>query len=158
MVLLLIIVAVLHVHLNMFTVENPANPSFWIGFSMELNPFGGGKWRILARILMMGVQCFVTSIFAIFLLRWKKNKVWLLSYLICIVLYLMTLQVHIVPVDNAWNQVYDRIYEVYDRIYEYGGAFKYCFIFSILQIMYITIYMLVSSFLLRKEGGHRGII
>ena len=63
----------------------------------------------------------------------------------------MTLQVHIVPVDNAWNQVYD-------RIYEYGGAFKYCFIFSILQIMYITIYMLVSSFLLRKEGGHRGII
>ena len=55
------------------------------------------------------------------------------------------------PVDNAWNQVYD-------RIYEYGGAFKYCFIFSILQIMYITIYMLVSSFLLRKEGGHRGII
>ncbi len=70
----------------------------------------------------------------------------------------MTLQVHIVPVDNAWNQVYDRIYQVYDRIYEYGGAFKYCFIFSILQIMYITIYMLVSSFLLRKEGGHRGII
>ena len=158
MVLLLIIVAVLHVHLNMFTVENPANPSFWIRLSMEMNPFGGGKWRILGDILMMGVQCFVTFILAIFLLRWKKNKVWLLSYLICIVLYLMTLQVHIVPVDNAWNQVYDRIYQVYDRIYEYGGAFKYCFIFSILQIMYITIYMLVSSFLLRKEGGHRGII
>ena len=158
MVLLLIIVAVLHVHLNMFTVENPANPSFWIRLSMEMNPFGGGKWRILGDILMMGVQCFVTFILAIFLLRWKKNKVWLLSYLICIVLYLMTLQVHIVLVDNAWNQVYDRIYHVYDRIYEYGGAFKYCFIFSILQIMYITIYMLVSSFLLRKEGGHRGII
>ena len=151
MVLLLIIVAVLHVHLNMFTVENPANPSFWIRLSMEMNPFGGGKWRILGDILMMGVQCFVTFIFAIFMLKWKKIIVWLLSYLICIVLYLMTLQVHIVPVDNAWNQVYD-------RIYEYGGAFKYCFIFSILQIMYITIYMLVSSFLLRKEGGHRGII
>ena len=158
MVLLLIIVAVLHVHLNMFTVENPANPSFWIRLSMEMNPFGGGKWRILGDILMMGVQCFVTFIFAIFMLKWKKIKVWLLSYLICVVLYLITLQVHIVPTDNAWNQVYDRIYEVYDRIYEYGGAFKYCFIFSILQIMYITIYMLVSSFLLRKEGGHRGII
>ena len=158
MVLLLIIVAVLHVHLNMFTVENPANPSFWIRLSMEMNPFGGGKWRILGDILILRVKYFYKFIFSIFMVKWKKIKVWLLSYLICVVLYLMTLQVHIVPTDNAWNQVYDRIYEVYDRIYEYGGAFKYCFIFSILQIMYITIYMLVSSFLLRKEGGHRGII
>ena len=54
----------------------------------------------------------------------------------------MTLQFHIVPTDNAWNQVYD-------RIYEYGGAFEDCFIFSILQIMYITIYMLISKRFLR---------
>lgn len=137
MVLLLIIVAVLHVHLNMDTVENPVNPSFWIALSMEINPFGGGKWRILANILMMGVQCFVTFIFAIFMLRWKKVIVWLLSYLICVVLYLVTLQFQIVPTDNV-------LYQIYDRIYDYGGAFESCIIFSALQIIYITIYLLVE--------------
>ena len=50
----------------------------------------------------------------------------------------MTLKFHIVPTDNAWNQVYD-------RIYGYGGAFEYCFITPILQIIYITIYMLISK-------------
>ena len=142
MVLLLIIVAVIHVHLNMFTVENFANPSFWIAFIMELNPFGGGKWRILAEILMMGIQCFVTFIFAIFMLRWKKVMVWLLSYLTCVVVYLMyamTLRHQIVPIDNVLNQVYY-------RIYDYGGAFESCLIFSIIQIIYITIYMLISRF------------
>ena len=29
-ILLLILVAVVHVHLSMFTVENPLNPSFWV--------------------------------------------------------------------------------------------------------------------------------
>lgn len=141
MVLLLIIVAVLHVHLNMFTVENPANPSYWIAFIVELNPFGGGKWRILANILMMGIQCFVTFIFAVFMLRWKNVKVWLSSYLICVIVYLFTIQILIVPTDNVLNQVYD-------RIYEYGGAFESCFIFSILQIVYITIYILT-----RRSAG-----
>ena len=61
-VLSLIAISIIHVHLNMFTVENPVNPSFWIAFIFECNPFGGGNWRILAELLMMGIQCIVTSI------------------------------------------------------------------------------------------------
>jgi len=45
-VLSLIAISIIHVHLNMFTVENPVNPSFWIAFIFECNPFGGGNWRI----------------------------------------------------------------------------------------------------------------
>ena len=66
-VLSLIAISIIHVHLNMFTVENPVNPSFWIAFIFECNPFGGGNWRILAELLMMGIQCIVTSIFAIYI-------------------------------------------------------------------------------------------
>ena len=51
-VLSLIAISIMHVHLNMFTVENPVNPSFWIAFIFECNPFGGGNWRILAELLM----------------------------------------------------------------------------------------------------------
>ena len=37
-ILLLILVAVVHVHLSMFTVENPLNPSFWVLLFLESPP------------------------------------------------------------------------------------------------------------------------
>ena len=48
-----------------------------------------------------------------------------------------------IPFDNTINQVYD-------RIYEYGGALNRCITFSIIQIVYISIYMLITNMTSRK--------
>lgn len=58
--------AIVHVHLNMFTIENFLNPSFWIAFLLESPPFGGEAWKVLSNIFILGVQCIVTSIVALF--------------------------------------------------------------------------------------------
>ena len=71
----------------------------------------------------------------------RMDKVNDVLALICVIVYLFTIQILIVPTDNVLNQVYDRIYEC-------GGAFESCFIFSILQIVYITIYILT-----RRSAG-----
>ena len=48
-----------------------------------------------------------------------------------------------IPFDNTINQVYD-------RFYEYGGALNRCITFSIIQIVYISIYMLITNMTSRK--------
>ena len=137
-ILLLTIVAVVHVHLSMFTVENPVNPSFWFYFIFQCPPFFDKNWLFMADILIVGVQCLVTSLFAIYLLKWNKTRVWLISYVMCVFLYIAIRQLVDVPVYNA-------VYQVYDRVYGYGGALNKCITFSIIQIVYIIIYMLIAN-------------
>jgi len=137
-VLSLIAISIIHVHLNMFTVENPVNPSFWIAFIFECNPFGGGNWRILAELLMMGIQCIVTSIFAIYILKWDNIRKWFLSFIICAVTYIFLRQF----LDVLSNHI---MIQFYDNIYGYGGASECCIVFSILQIVYILVYVLLRT-------------
>ena len=137
-VLSLIAISIVHVHLNMFTVENPVNPSFWIAFIFECNPFGGGNWRILAELLMMGIQCIVTSIFAIYILKWDNIRKWFLSFIICAVTYIFLRQF----LDVLSNHI---MIQFYDNIYGYGGASECCIVFSILQIVYILVYVLLRT-------------
>ena len=141
-ILLLILVAVVHVHLNMFTVENPLNPSFWVLLFLESPPELCFNF-IIEDCLIIAIQCVVTTLFAIYLLKWKKTSAWLTSYLLCILVFLAIRQMVNIPFDNAINQVYD-------RIYEYGGALNRCITFSIIQIVYIIVYMLITSIASRK--------
>lgn len=137
-ILLLTIVAVVHVHLSMFTVENPVNPSFWLGFLFQCPPFFDKNWLILANILIIGVHCLVTSLFAKYILKWGKAKVWLISYVLCVLLYLAIRQLVNIPDSNAINLFYD-------RVYGYGGALNKCITFSIIQIAYIVVYWLIAN-------------
>ena len=141
-ILLLILVAVVHVHLSMFTVENPLNPSFWVLLFLE-NPPKLCFNFIIEDCLIIAIQCVVTTLFAIYLLKWRKTRAWLTSYLLCILVFLAIRQMVNIPFDNAINQVYD-------RIYEYGGALNRCITFSIIQIVYIIVYMLITSMTSRK--------
>lgn len=135
-ILFLAIVAVMHVHLNMFTRENPWNPSFWVLLFLESPPTLCFK-NIMEDGLIIAIQCIVTSIFAKYLLKWNKKKVWLLSYTICVFLYLAIRHLVVIPFDNAINQIYN-------RIYGYGGALDGCITFSIIQIVYIIVYRLIT--------------
>lgn len=137
-ILLLTIVAVVHVHLSMFTVENPVNPSFWFYFLFQCPPFFDKSWLILADILIIGVQCLVTSLFAKYILKWGKAKVWLISYFLCIIMYLVIWKFVDMPINHALDQAYD-------CIYGYGGAYEKCLTFSIIQIVYIIVYMLITN-------------
>ncbi len=146
LLLFFILIVVLHVHLNMFTVENPLNPSFWIVLIMECPPFFGGGWRLVSDIMIMGVQSMVTFIFAKYILKWINVKMWLLSYIICVFLYLLIGQLVYIPEDNA-------LYQCYDCIYGYGGAFRRCIVFSACQIIFIAVYWIgcnIKDFL--KKG------
>ena len=143
-ILLLIFVAVIHVHLNMFTVENPANPSFWV-YLVLVSPPISDKNGILSDILVLGIQCIVTSIFAKYLLKWNKTRVWLLLYVLCVFLYLAIRQLVVIPFDNAINQVYD-------CVYGYGGALNSCITFSIIQIVYIIVYRFIESQRIKGTG------
>lgn len=141
-ILLLLVVTVIHVHLNMFTVENPANPSFWVYFVL-ISPPLNDRSGIFSDSLVIGIQCIVTSIFAKYLLKWNKTRVWLLLYVFCIFLYLAIRKLVAIPFDNAINQIYD-------CVYGYGGALNSCITFSIIQIVYIIVYWLIES---HKGGG-----
>lgn len=141
-ILLLILVAVVHVHLNMFTPENPWNPSFWVLLFLESPPKLCFNF-IIEDCLIIAIQCVVTTLFAIYLLKWRKTRAWLTSYLLCVLVFLAIRQMVNIPFDNAINQVYD-------RIYEYGGALNRCITFSIIQIVYIIVYMLITSMTSRK--------
>ena len=86
-ILLLILVAVVHVHLNMFTVENPLNPSFWVLLFLESPPELCFNF-IIEDCLIIAIQCVVTTLFAIYLLKWRKTRAWLTSYLLCVLVFL----------------------------------------------------------------------
>lgn len=140
-------VAIVHVHLSMFTPENPLNPCFWVILFLESPPLD--RWGfsfIMENCLIIAIQCVVTTLFAIYLLKWKKAKVWLISYLLCILLYLAIRKLVDIPFENAINQVYD-------RVYEYGGALDRCITFSIIQIVYIIVYMLMANMTSRMAKG-----
>ena len=130
--------AIVHVHLNMFTIENFLNPSFWIAFLLESSPFGGEAWKVLSNIFILGVQCIVTSIVALFFLNWRNAKRWLLSYVICAFVFFLLWNIIDIHDNNCFNQAYD-------CIYGYGGAFKYCLIYSSLQVIYIASYTLIRQ-------------
>lgn len=51
----------------------------------------------------------VTFIFAKYILKWINVKMWLLSYIICVFLYLLIGQLVYIPEDNALYQCYDCI-------------------------------------------------
>lgn len=136
-ILLLTIVAVTHVHLNMFTVENGLNPSFWISFVFISPPFDK-TWSIFSNIIIIGVHCIVTSLLAKYLLKWSQARMWLLSYIICVFVYLIIYQFMEIPSEIALDHVYD-------NIYGYGGAFNRCFTFSIVQIIFIIVYILITK-------------
>lgn len=136
-ILLLAIVMVIHVHMNIL-VENPINPTFLFTLIFESPPFHNENWSLLSELLIIGIHCIVTSIFAKYLLKWNKTRVWLLSYTFCAILYLTIRNLVVVPFDNAINQVYD-------HIYGYGGALERCILFSISQIAYIIVYRLITN-------------
>lgn len=138
LILLVLFIVVVHIHLNMFTVENVANPSFWVALVLESPPFDGGGWRRLSDILILGILCIVTTFFAALILKWKKYKVWLLSYIICGLVYLLLRHFSDISKEYAISQIYD-------HIYGYGGAFERCFVYTITQIVYIVTYMLISK-------------
>lgn len=135
---IVLLLSIVHVHMNMFITENFANPSFWVALILESPPFGGSGCRMLSNILIMGIQCVVTSLVASEILKWRNIKRWLFSYFICIIAFVLLwffLDIH--------NNV--TIVQAYDRIYGYGGAFKYCLTYSIIQILYILLYTIISQ-------------
>ncbi len=138
LVLVVAFIAVIHVHLSMFTVENPLNPSFWIILSLSAGSNCEMLEKIILDILILGLHCIVTTFFAWLILKWAENKRWLLAYFICIIFYLILWKYIKFPFDIT-------ISRMYDSFYMYGGAFKRCVVFSILQIIYLVSYRIMRS-------------
>lgn len=135
---IVLIISIMHVHLNMFMTENFANPSFWVAFILESPPFGGMLWRVFSNILIMGIQCAVTSFIAFMFLRWTNVRRWLYLYCICIIAFILMWFLGDIPNNVSIDQSYE-------QIYGYGGAFKYCLTYSITQIIYIMSYALIDQ-------------
>ena len=95
----------------------------------------------ISDIFVIEIQCIITSIIALLALKWRKLSVWIVSFLICIVIFIVLKEVINIP-------YYNTIAQIYSSIYHYG-AFDGILLFSIIQILYITIYMLISKCLLR---------
>ena len=137
-IVLVMIASIIHVHLNMYTVGNFINPSFWVYLLFSTNPLANVEYGdYISNILILGIQCVITSIIALFALSWRKLSAWIVSFLICIVFFIVLKEIINVPYHNTIAQIYSNIYHY--------GAFDRILVFSILQILYITIYMLISK-------------
>ena len=135
---IIIFIAVLHVHLNMFTVENSLNPSTIIGLGFSTGSMGGEFGEMVEDILIMCIHCIVTFLFASVLFKWKEIGDWLLSLIICVVVYLIIWKHLSISADSA-------LCHGYESIYGYGGAYERCIKYSILQIVFTETYYLMAS-------------
>jgi hypothetical protein len=141
-IVLVMVASIIHVHLNMYTVGNFINPSFWVYLLFSINPLDKIEYAdYISDIFVIEIQCIITSIIALLALKWRKLSVWIVSFLICIVIFIVLKEVINIP-------YYNTIAQIYSSIYHYG-AFDGILLFSIIQILYITIYMLISKCLLR---------
>ena len=122
----------------MFTIENPLNPSTIIGLGFSAGSMSGGFGKVVADIFIMCIHCIVTFFFASVLFKWKNKYIWLLSCIICIIVYLLFWKRMNIPDDYSLCQSYE-------FIYGYGGAFERCVKYSILQIVFTETYCLIAS-------------
>ncbi len=151
--LVLVIVSILHVHLNCYTVGNVINPSLWVALIISSAPLDESTATLIDAVLVLGIQSFVTAFVAWYLLKWKNIEIWLISYLICIFPLLFLLD-HI-QIDNS-----NSISIFYIKLYGYSDALKLILIFSFTQIIYIMLYrigrILVSTFQNNHGNKHGG--
>ena len=63
-IIIVAIISLIHVHLNMFTVENPLNPTFWIYLLYETSPVDGIAFDYISRFAIMGINSLVTAVIA----------------------------------------------------------------------------------------------
>ena len=132
-----ILFSILHVHINLFTVENVLNPSFWVAFIAANFPIGNGISDIIAEIIIVGIQCCVTSCIAHLFLKWNNKNKWLVGYVVSVCSYLFLRQfVHVN--DNT------ALYKLYLDTYHYS-ALKLAIIFSLTQLIYVFTYYIESK-------------
>ncbi len=147
-VIIIALIAVLHVHLNMYTVENTLNPSFWVYLIFESPPLGGHVSQVFSDLVVLAIQCIVTSCFAILILKWNRKSIWLFSISICIIVYILFRDCVFPLAPGGDIQLF------YSNIYNYD-AFDLILRYSIIQIIYILSYFCVIK--LKKCQKHSGI-
>jgi hypothetical protein len=131
----------------MNTVANTLNPSFWVGFMLESPPFGGSLSITVSKFLIMGIQCVVTALFAIYIAKWNRKKIWVISYFICIPIFLL-LRYYEFP-----ETIEDDTYKWYLDNYHYC-AFPIIVRYSIIQIVYVILYVILSSIMEKHKHSH----
>lgn len=136
-IVLIITIAILHVHLNMNTVENPLNPSFWSFFFVEAFHLGMSLSNTVLDYVVMAIQCVVTSCFALLIAKWNKKWIWAVSYALCIPIYMM-LRNYGFAFDNE-----SELYQWYLVNYRYP-ALPIIVRYSIIQILYIFLYIVIT--------------
>ena len=138
-ILLIVLIAIIHVHLNMYTVENPLNPSFWVFLIFESPPFSGYFSQIVSELIVMGIQCAVTSCLALFIEKWNRLWIWIVSYIFCIPFYLLLWNSDF-PIERENNLFYWYLeryhYEALSPIIKY----------SVIQVLYVILYNIVFRF------------
>lgn len=132
------VLVLFHVCASAYTVNNPLNPLLilmmitYTAWSEFITYFVGG----------MIIQCVVTSFLSYFILEWRNYKVWLISFLIC-----LCLQIYLTDfLINYHSQIIDLscINEFDDKIgMEY--YINNVIFFSIIQLLYLILYQLLSS-------------
>jgi len=139
----ILLTAFVHVHLSMYTVENVINPSFWVFMVFEsasCNCILG----TVSYIIVIGIQCFVTSLLAFYIAKWKKIYIWFVAYIICVPIYFLFKFCDFATISNGFSQWYLEKYHY--------NAFPDILRLCIIQTIYITIYF----FLKKRRREYRG--
>lgn len=137
-IIAIILLAIIHVHLNMNTVENPLNPSFWSFFFVEGFHLGLSLSHIVLEYLDMAIQCVVTSCFALLIAKWNRKWGWAVSYTLCIPIYMIL---------RNYGFAFDKeseLYQWYLVNYRYP-ALPRIVRYSIIQIIYIFLYLVITA-------------
>ena len=134
-IIIVAIISLIHVHLNMFTVENPLNPTFWIYLLYETSPVDGIAFDYISRFAIMGINSLVTAVIASKLLYWNKKGIWLFSLIIVspVLLYY--------PKTNDDRSFFS---EIYSNYYHYD-ALPYVIRYSSTQILLILSYYIFKG-------------
>jgi len=133
----ILLTALLHVHLSMYTVENVINPCFWVFTIFESASCNCIWGQIASYIIVIGIQCFVTSLLSFYIAKWNKIHIWFVAYIICVPIYFLFKFCDFATLSNALSQWYLEKYHY--------NAFPDILRLCIIQTIYITIYFFLSK-------------
>ena len=139
----ILLTAFVHVHLSMYTVENVINPCFWVFTIFESASCNCIWGQIASYIIVIGIQCFVTSLLSFYIAKWNKIHIWFVAYIICVPIYFLFKFCDFATMSNALSQWYLEKYHY--------NAFPDIIRLCIIQTIYISIYF----FLKRRRREYR---
>lgn len=143
--------SILHIHLSVFP---EGNPYFFIMFLIAAFPPLAGSIAGYCLLQTSGflIQSFVTTLLYYNLLKWKDRKAWKISALLCIPLLILCIYFPPYTMEDLDSiGMIHNISLMYSHIYGSPAFVYYLSFFLTLQIMYVLIYYLLSSYFRRNK-------